>query len=52
MWIISEKLLHIVVWPDTRHDKTSAVILVIINIVIHVCESVVLLSGAKFFLLI
>jgi hypothetical protein len=26
MWIINENLLHIVVWPDTRHDKTSAVI--------------------------
>jgi hypothetical protein len=47
MWIISENLLHIVVWPDTWHDKTSAVILVIINIVIHVCESVVFLSGTN-----
>jgi hypothetical protein len=47
MLIISENLLHIVVWPDTWHEKTSAVILVIINIVIHVCESVVFLSGAN-----
>ena len=45
LWIISYKLQYKFVWLDTWHDKTYTDIIIISNIVIHICESVFCFSG-------
>jgi len=45
LWIISYKLQYKFLWLDTWHDKTYTDIIIISNIVIHICESVFFFSG-------
>ena len=46
LWIINDRILYKVLWLETWwHDKTYTDIIILLNIAIHICESVVCLSG-------